>query len=236
MTLQVLHNKQQIESARRVLRRRHVSFATPGWLEILHRYRLARGIRIGDYLKSWDVLKTVELIEEHVTKDAPILDIGAYASEVPLILRRLGYQGVSALDMNPDILRMPFAAEIDYQVGNFLGSTFSDQSFEVITAISVIEHGFQREILASEMARLLRPGGVFIASFDYWPEKIATEGIDMFGMSWTIFSREDVEEFLAVARGYGLEPVGPLTFKAKDKPISCLGRDYTFAWLVLKKQ
>lgn len=27
-------------------------------------------------------------------------------------------------------------------------------------------------------SRLLRPGGLFIASFDYWPEKIVTDGID----------------------------------------------------------
>ena len=101
MTLQVLQNKQQIVHARRALYRRRISCATPGWLGILQRYRLVSSIRIGDYLKSWDVLKTVELIEERVPKYAPVLDIGAYASEVPLILHRLGYQKISALDMIP---------------------------------------------------------------------------------------------------------------------------------------
>jgi SAM-dependent methyltransferase len=235
MTLEVLHSKRQIEEARQFLRNRRISCATPGWLALLQRYRLASGIRIGDYVKSWDVLKTVSFIEERLQKDAPILDIGAYASEVPSILHKAGYRRVSAVDLNPDIVKMPHAHDIDYRVGYFLQAPYPDQSFSAITAISVIEHGFQSGALAAELARLLKPGGLFIASFDYWREKIATDGIDMFGMSWTIFSRQEVEQFLAVAEEYGLVPCGPLAFDAADKPVSCAGRDYTFAWLALSK-
>lgn len=235
MTLQTLRSAEQISEARFRLNRRGLSFATTGWTACLLRYRLLSGMRIGDRLKSWDVLKTIELIEEQVPKEAPILDIGAYASEVPLILHRLGYRRIAAVDLNPDIAKMPFAGEIDYRVGDFLKSPFPARSFGAITAISVIEHGFEGRALAAELARLLKPGGLFIASFDYWPEKIATDGIDMFGMSWTIFSRQEVEQFLAVAKEYGLVPCGPLAFDAADKPVSCAGRDYTFAWLALSK-
>ncbi|MBI4204625.1 MAG: class I SAM-dependent methyltransferase [Betaproteobacteria bacterium] len=236
MTLDVLYRKQQIGAARRTLRARRLSCATPGWKTLLQRYRMLPGIRIGDRVKSWDVLKTVGFIESHVAKDKPVLDIGAYASEVPLILHRLGYRRVAGIDLNPDIVKMPFAGAIDYRVGDFLHAPFPDRSFAAVTAISVIEHGFNGEALAAEVTRLLKPGGFFIASFDYWPEKISTDGQDIFGMSWTIFSKPEVEQFIALAKSKGLVLYGPMDFSAGGKPISCFGRDYTFAWLVLKKQ
>jgi SAM-dependent methyltransferase len=236
MTLDVLSNEQQIVDARRELKRRSLSYATPQWKEWLLRHHLLPGIRIGDALKSWDVLKTVELLENHVTKYVPVLDIGAYASEVPPILHRLGYQHIVGLDLNSEIAEMPFADRIAYREGNFLKAPFPDESFGAVTAISVIEHGFQGEALAAAMSRLLRPGGLFIASFDYWPEKIVTSGVEMFGMSWTIFSRQEVEQFIQIAALEKLKPIGPIQFDGAERPISCLNRHYTFAWMVLQKQ
>jgi SAM-dependent methyltransferase len=236
MTLQVLRSTKEINDARVQLRRRGLSFATPDWKAWLLRHRLLTGTRIGDCVKSWDVAKTAELIEKRLSKNAPVLDIGAYASEVPLVLRHLGYRCLTGLDLNPNIAKMPFAREIDYRVGDFMRTPFPDRSFAAITAISVIEHGFDGCALAAEVARLLKPGGFFIASFDYWPEKIATDGVMMFEMSWTIFSRRDAETFIAVAQEQGLAPIGPLDFRAIERPISCLGRDYTFAWLALEKR
>jgi SAM-dependent methyltransferase len=236
MTLEVLQSRRQVRQGRRILRRRLLSFATPAWKEWLLRHGLLSGLRIGDDLKSWDVLNTAEFIERHVAKDAAVLDIGAYASEIPLVLCRMGYQRVSALDLNPDLAKMPQADRIDYRIGDFLRAPYADGSFAAITSISVIEHGFDGEALATEMARLLKPGGFFIASFDYWPEKISTAGQDIFGMSWTIFSRPEIERFVATAGNRGLKPYGPMNFAAGDKPVSCFGRDYTFAWMALQKQ
>ena len=235
MMLAVLQSQDEITTGRRTLRGRGLSFVSPYWLAWLTRRGLMPGTQVGDEVKSWDVLKTVQFIEQHVAKDAPVLDIGAYASEVPPILCRVGYRCVSALDLNPHLLKMPLADKIDYRVGNFLQAPYPDGSFAAVTAISVIEHGFDDARLAAEMARLLRPGGFFVASFDYWPEKISTDGQDIFGMSWTIFSKPEVERFVALARSQGLEPYGPMNFNASGKPVSCFGRDYTFAWLVLRK-
>jgi SAM-dependent methyltransferase len=203
---------------------------------MMRRLGIVRGVAVGDAVKSWDVLKTAEFIEQYVAKDAPVLDIGAYASELPLILHRLGYQSVAAVDLNTDIVKMPHAGAIDYRIGDFLRAPFPDRSFAAVTAISVIEHGFNGAALAAEVARLLKPGGFFIASFDYWPEKVSTDGQDIFGMSWTIFSKREVEQFIDLASSKGLVPYGPLEFSVGGRPVSCMGRDYTFAWLVLRKQ
>lgn len=236
MTLEVLQTREQIAEGRRELRRRRISFATPQWKSWLRRHRLARhGIQIGDELKSWDVLKTAQFIDGHLAKKAAILDIGAFGSELPPLLWALGYRRVSGVDLNPAIKQMPFAGSIDYRVANFLAAPYQDHSFEAVTAISVIEHGFDGEALAAQLARLLRPRGYFIASFDYWPEKIDTAGIRMFDMSWTIFSRQDVEEFLRVCHRHALAPCGPLRFEVQSPPISYAGKRYTFAWLVLQR-
>ena len=235
MSLQVLASRQQIIEGRRALRRRRLSCATPAWKGWLLRHRIGGGIKVGDELKSWDVLQTAEFIGRAVPRDAPVIDIGAYASEMPPVLHRMGYRRISALDLNPDIARMPHAEAIDYRVGDFLRAPYAAASFKAITAISVIEHGFDAGALVAELYRLLQPGGYFVASFDYWPEKIPTSDIRMFGMSWTIFSREDVQQFLAQAARSGLVPCGSMTFDAAERPVSCEGRHYTFAWLALQR-
>jgi hypothetical protein len=82
---------------------------------------------------------------------------------------------------------------------------------------------------------LLRPGGYFVASFDYWPDKIDTTGTSFFGMDWKIFSEQEVRGFLDEAKFYNLTPRGPVDLSGSDKPINCAERQYTFAWLVLQK-
>jgi SAM-dependent methyltransferase len=236
MTFDVLRSRQQITDARKVLKQRGLSFASPLWKQWLLRNGLLPGMRIGDELKSWDVWKTVEFLEANTDQDAATLDIAAYASEVPLILNKLGRKKLHGVDLNPDLLKMPFADTINYIVGNFMSTPFEGETFSAITAISVIEHGFDGEALAREVARLLKPGGYFIASMDYWPEKILTDDIKIFDMSWTIFSAADIRAFLELAENHGLYPQGPLQFEGQDRLIAGPNRSYTFGWLVLQKR
>jgi SAM-dependent methyltransferase len=235
MTMQVLQNKFQITSARQALVRRGVSFAESSFRALIRRLGFVRGIALGDTVKSWDVLSTLNFIDQHLQNNEPILDIGCYASEVVVALHKLGYSNLTGVDLNSNIQRMPHQDSIRYEVANFMQTKFEDASFQAITSISVIEHGFQGQSLLREMSRLLRPGGYFIASFDYWPERIDTTGIKFFGMEWKIFSKEDVTEFISEAEGYRLFPVGEVTYGVKDKVIDCGGKQYTFGWLVLTK-
>jgi len=197
--------------------------------------RLLSRQEIGDALKSWDVLHTADFAVKYVKKNEPVLDIGAFASEIPIILHRLGFTDLSGVDLNPAVRKMPYADKIRYSVSDFLKTPFANDSFSLITAISVIEHGFRPRELLEEMSRLLKPGGFFVASFDYWPEKISTEGIRMFGMDWRIFSKSEVEELIRTARSYGLTPHGAIDLDADQKPISFFERSYTFAWIALQK-
>ncbi len=236
MTMEVLQDKRQIAESRRELINMGASLVDSRPLSLLRRIGIVPGMAVGDRVKSWDVLSTLKYLGRHVPKNAPVLDIGCYASEVLASLHKLGYSNLTGVDLNPNLKRMPHQDSIRYEVGDFMHTKFEDSSFQAITSISVIEHGFQGESLLREMSRLLKPGGVFIASFDYWPEKIDTTDTKFFGMDWLIFSKDDVARFVSQAAEFGLSPVGEVRYGAKERAIECGGRQYTFAWLVFEKK
>jgi SAM-dependent methyltransferase len=233
--LQVLQTRQQIDDARRVMASKSISLIETFGGKLARKLGLSRHLPVGDKIKSWDVMATIDHINNHLDRDSCILDIGAYCSELPVALNMLGYKNVHAIDLNTDIRNMPRNDQVKYEVGNFLSTSYEAAKFDAVAAISVIEHGYQPEKLFAEVSRILKPGGCFIASFDYWPQKIHTGGTQFFGMSWLIFSRQDVDAMIKFALAYGLEPIGELTFASLERPIHCLGFEYTFAWMVWRK-
>lgn len=211
-----------------------------GWLaRAAGRFGRRLGIRrtpgVGDVRKSWDVLRAADFIEGHVGREETVLDLGANGSEILPVLDRLGYRHLIGIDLDPAVVRMPSANRISYRVGDFMRTGLEDRSCAAITAISTIEHGYRADDLFHEVARLLRQGGFFIASFDYWPSKVSTEGTTLFGMSWTIFSADEVEGLINDARRWGLEPCGPVRPDARVPVVHFEERDYTFAWLALRR-
>jgi SAM-dependent methyltransferase len=142
---------------------------------------------------------------------------------------------VSGVDLNPRIRSMPYADVVAYKVGDFHRSPFAAGQFAAITAISVIEHGFDSSRLLVEVSRLLMPGGYFIASFDYWPTKVETTGVSLFGLDWRIFSESEIRQFIQDGRTHDLAPEGEIALGASEKVVEWAGRGYTFGWLVLRK-
>jgi hypothetical protein len=54
-------------------------------------------------------------------------------------------------------------------------------------------------------------------------------------MDWRIFSQREVLQFIAEARGYGLATAGAVDLRAQEAPIAFVERDYTIAWLALRR-
>jgi SAM-dependent methyltransferase len=128
--------------------------------------RAGRGDRAAnlrpDAIKSWDVLGFVEAIAASAGPDDPVLDMGSVGCAILPALHRLGYRDLHGIDLNPQVRDMAHADAIDYVVGDLTRTPWPDGHFAAITSVSVIEHGVDDEALLSEVARLLRPGGVFL--------------------------------------------------------------------------
>jgi SAM-dependent methyltransferase len=238
----VLRRREEIELAKNELSRRGwVSFGSPlnRSLPVAALRRLVgRSSLAPDPIKCWDVLKILEAVSDTTETDAPVLDLGSVACPVLAALHRLGYRDLHGVDLNPRVLRMPFAGEIDYRTADMTATPWPDGAFAAITAVSVIEHGFDPGALLDEVARLLRPGGVFVFSTDYWPEKISTDRVRLFGLDWRIFDAEEIEELIDAAGERGLCPVGdrastlraPVANGASRPPVSFHHRNYTFLY------
>ncbi|HEV7239989.1 MAG TPA: class I SAM-dependent methyltransferase [Thermoanaerobaculia bacterium] len=236
MTLRVLQTVAENQAAREEMRQAGFSYWPRTARPRLRDWLLLRSpIPVGEMNKSWDVLQTVRLLQERLPADAPILDMGAWSSEILCCLHMLGFTGLTGIDLNSAVRSMPFENAINWVVGDMMATPFPDASMMAITSISAIEHGFALRPLFREVSRLLAPGGLFIASTDYWPEKIDTNGIRMFGLEWTIFSQEEIAAVLSTAGEYGLRAVGDLNFNAAEPTVDCVERRFTFVWFALEK-
>ncbi len=234
MTGTCLRAHGQIRAARAELRRRHLGYE-PGFVaRLLTSIGLPSNWRFGDWLKSWDVLQTARFLKESLPRDASVLDLGAYGSEILWSLSTLGFEDVQGIDLDPRVTSMQLPGRVKLEVGDFYHTPFDPERFSAVTAISVIEHGYREPELLAEVSRLLRPGDASSPLSTTGLKKIDTAGMDLFGMDWR-FSSSEVESMLECARKFGLEPVGEVDLRIDQPIIHWGGKSYTFAWVALTK-
>lgn len=232
MSCEVLKSHRQNFVARRRLKSMGLSFARGPWVHTPVLKRFAPELVVGDSRKSWDLVWMLDRIGLS-EKSKSVLDVGAFRSEILAILAKSGFQAAYGVDLAFPA-HSPEGANLI--AADMMRTPFRNLSFDHVTAVSVIEHGFDRGALLTEVARVLKPGGSFLASFDYWPDKIDTSNSPLFGLPWNIFSRSEVEAFFEDAARYGLFPSGPITLEAKGRPIWFARRRYTFGALELIKK
>ncbi|MFK7828880.1 MAG: class I SAM-dependent methyltransferase [Congregibacter sp.] len=235
MTLNVLEDMREVRAARARLKELNLAIAAPHLLQRLQRLVGSKALPVGDRLKSWDLLRSYNFIQQNLQKADTVFDHGCFCSEILPILHQAGFENLVGADLNPRVIDMPYSDAISYRTEDFMHSGLANESVNAITSVSVMEHGYDEECLLTEVSRLLKPGGYYLSSFDYWPDKLDTSAVQFFDLSWTIFSRQDLESLLKRAEDFGLRPVGELNFAAAKAPISCAGFAYTFAWLALQK-
>jgi SAM-dependent methyltransferase len=110
---------------------------------------------------NWDDLLFRQHIKGVLDKDCHLLDLGAGAG----IVKQMNFSGCAALvcGIDPDdrVRANPYLDEGRTGVGEAI--PYPDQSFHVVFADNVLEHLEHPEAVFKEVARVLKPGGLFLA-------------------------------------------------------------------------
>jgi SAM-dependent methyltransferase len=189
-----------------------------------------------DRQKNWDHLAALSFILGRTRKTARVLDAGGEVYS-PLVewLFLYGYRSLHVINL---VFAHDFAqGPIRYVRGDCTHTSYPADYFDVITCLSVIEHGVSLSEFLKESHRMLRPGGFLIVSTDYWDKRIDTQGKKAFGVEVKVFSREEVQEFIDLARKSGFVLTGDVDFSTEEKAVHWqdVGLDFTFIVLALQK-
>lgn len=197
--------------------------------------------------KNWDLYHLYELAAS-LPRESRILDMGCGGGYTLRFLAGLGFENLWGLDlritfldrlkqlrhMRQNKMRRPL-----YRLrrGDITRTFYKDSSFDLLTCVSVIEHGVDMEALVQESARLLKPGGWLYLTTDYWETEVADrENFAAFGLPWHIFSRGDIERLLEKARTAGLSEEEVSIPACSERCIVWNRQEYTFLALGLRKQ
>lgn len=165
-------------------------------------------------LKDWDSCWL-----DWVMRDGDLLDIGCNTSMPLWIATHLNlkgsFQGVDLFesDRGSDFGNLHQKFKIQLWKGRAEALPFPAASFDNVTCLSVIEHDVNIVAFVGELARVLRPDGRFVVTFDFWPYPKDC------GLDWA-----ELMTMVYVMHNAGLK-LGPIDTTLREKVID--GR-YTF--------
>jgi SAM-dependent methyltransferase len=186
--------------------------AIVGELVALSRTGAASVPRLKSYAGAHQYLRLYRLVRRWVPAGARVLDWGAGSGHFSFFLSRAGYRA-SGYSFKPFAFAS-WLADPGYEFTT--GSPaeprklpFADASFDAVSSIGVLEHvretGGDEPSSLAEIARVLKPGGVFVCYhfpnrtswIEYVAEKLGREHRHVYR-----FARRDIERLV---RGAGLE-------------------------------
>jgi SAM-dependent methyltransferase len=210
-------------------------------------------------IKSWDTYKMIKIISG-AKRESFVLDVGCYESPILPMLKRLGFFNLYGCDLvlksdsNSKLTNMSsFVYHEDYKpiaemyndksyqlsIRNLEDTNYSDQMFDYVTSLSVIEHGINIEKYFREMSRIIKNNGYLLTSTDYWPDKLVNnKNVLSKSTPDNIFSRDEIENLVAIAEKSGLKLIEPIDFEYKDKVVrwNSIGLDFTFIFFAMRKE
>ena len=131
-------------------------------------------------------------------QDKKILDIGSGRSAMPWLFALLGAEVMMVETGREDVslwsrIQHRHQLKIGWRIVSSEELPFADNTFDVVTSFSVIEHQPDKALAVAQAARVLKPGGVFAVSFDICQQEW---GMRYPGSLGKAFSVEDFEEFV----------------------------------------
>jgi SAM-dependent methyltransferase len=231
----------------------------------LHKLQL---FRHHSQIKSWDTYKMIKMMSS-ANRESFVLDVGCYESPILPMLKRLGFIDLYGCDLvlkssdcNPNFTNnnnnnnnnnSSFKYHEDYEpiakmysdksyqlsIRDIEDTNYSDQMFDYVTSLSVIEHGVNIERYFREMSRIIKSNGYLLTSTDYWPDKLVNNKTVLSKRTPdNIFSREEIENLVEIADKNGLKLIEPIDFEYKDKVVrwNSIGLDFTFIFFAMRKE
>ncbi len=183
--------------------------------------------------KDWELA----MVFKNLKAACDLADLGADGSFVLHNAIKKGLKGRKAGIDLIEVTGTNKAEGAEYFQGSLTATPFEDNSFDVLTCLSVIEHQIDFYVFAKEVSRILRSGGELFLSFDYAPEKIDTSLTKLYDLDWNILSGEDVEHLIKCLEKEGLKLSSEVDWTTKDmviNPSYCSpvqGVSYTFSFL-----
>ena len=114
-----------------------------------------------NHRKNWDDDHFRELILQEISSDISVLDLGAGAG----IVAQMNFRGlakhVCGVDPDPRVAQNPYLD--DGRVGYGESIPWPDNTFDLIFSDNVLEHLTEPEKVFTEVCRVLKPGGIFLA-------------------------------------------------------------------------
>jgi 2-polyprenyl-3-methyl-5-hydroxy-6-metoxy-1,4-benzoquinol methylase len=195
-----------------------------------------------DRTKNWDILGYLSYINNNADKNASILDAGSgNAAVLADRLYDIGYRNLYAVDLKPRLKNKEIENRIKFTSGSIEELQYTDEKFDVVGLLSVIEHLESYEKVLQEIYRVLKPDGFLVLSTDYWIDEIDCKGIYPYGQDapeMKIFSKNSILQMIEFARKVGFQ----IEFDGIDLEVGLpvcfwerVGRRYTFIRLILKK-
>ena len=112
---------------------------------------------------NWDDELLREVILEQINQDSHCLDYGAGRGNVTQMNFKGSAKYVAGIDPEPEVLENPYlddAKTLDLSTNVI---PYPDASFDLVFSDNVMEHVAEPEAVLSEIYRVLKPGGQFIA-------------------------------------------------------------------------
>jgi len=115
------------------------------------------------FSKNWDDQMLRDRILRQVSPESRVLDFGAGRGYVEAMNFRSAVQWVAGVDVDPVVRMNPYLHQAAVLEPPAFDIPFPDGSFDLVFADNVLEHLERPGDVLKEIARVLKPGGAFIA-------------------------------------------------------------------------